>query len=345
MGRIVLSAAIMTHPARLRQAEDLCEKHPELSATVVADPEPGAVRSALRCAREAWRAVPPEATHHLVLQDDAELCDGFLDAVLDAVAMRPDDALALFTEWGSRTAHLSRIAAIRGAGWAEAVDEYVPSLALILPAEAARRFAGFEYQSTADDVAMRAFLDEVGIAAYVRVPNLVEHRAMPSVAGNDEMGERRSVCYFPHATEVSSIAVDGLPVVPHFSWWEGRSVCRVRSDTSWRKIPTRDFLADRGVDVDGFLASGVHADSGISEILFSGLRLTAFTIGMIAEPRDASAIHGRIADRALATLPSGGLRRFVPRSALVNVSVRLKPMIVSAVRSGAALGSVVWWIQ
>jgi hypothetical protein len=339
MAHIVLSTAIMAHPARLRQAVELREKHPELGALVVADPGPDSSRSALRCAREAWRAVSPGATHHLVLQDDAELSSGFLNAVLDDVAIRPDDALALFTEWGSRTAQVSRIAAIRGAGWAEAVDEYVPTVALVLPAEVARRFEGFADPPAADDVAMRAFLDEMGVSTYVRVPNLAEHRAGPSVAGNDEMGERRSVCYFPQASEAGSGAVEGLAVVPHFSWWEGRSVCRVRSGTTWRKIPTRDFLAGRGINVNKFLASAVYADREVSEILLDGLCLTAFAVGMIAEPRDASAIDRRIAERALATLPSGGLRRFVPRSALATVSDRLRPMVVSAVRSGAALAA------
>jgi hypothetical protein len=86
--------------------------------------------------------------------------------------------------------------------------------------------------------------------------------------------------------------------------------------------------------VDGILESGVPADGEVSEILLGGLYLTAFTIGMIAAPRDASAITSPVADRALATLPSGGLRRFVPRAALAAVSARLKPMIVSAVLQG-----------
>jgi hypothetical protein len=335
----------MTHPARVRQARDLRDQHPELNAIVVTD----SGRSSLGCAQAAWRAVAPEATHHLVLQDDVELCEGFLDAVLAAVAIRPGDALALFTEWGSRTAQLARIAAIRGATWAEAVDEYVPSLALVLPAETARRFGRYQASEgvAADDVAMRAFLDETGMAAYVRVPNLVEHRDAPSIAGNDEMGERRSVCYFTRASRTSLRTVAGLDVVPHFSWWEGRSVCCVRSGETWGKTATRDLLAGRGLDPDAVVADvlPLAAGSQVSEILLSGLCLTAFAIGMIAGPGDTSAIKDQvirdqavrdqlIRDRALGTFPSGGLRRFVPRSALPAVSERLRPMVAAAVQSG-----------
>lgn len=132
----------MTHPARYELANHLRELHPELNAVVVTD----STQSTLASAQAAWRAAAADATHHLVLQDDVSLCGGFLDAVHDAIAMRPGDALALFTEWGSRTAHLGRIAALRGAGWAEVADEYVPTVALAdralgtLPAGALRRF-------------------------------------------------------------------------------------------------------------------------------------------------------------------------------------------------------------
>jgi hypothetical protein len=325
----------MAHPARIRQARDLRDRHPELNAIVITD----SGRSSLGCAQAAWRAVTPDATHHLVLQDDVELCEGFLDAVLAAVAIRPGDALALFTEWGSRTAQLSRIAAIRGAGWAEAVDEYVPSLALVLPAETARRFGRYAARDgvAADDVAMRAFLDELGMAAYVCLPNLVEHRDVPSVAGNDEMGERRSVCYFARASMTSPRTVAGLDVVPHFSWWEGRSVCCVRSGATWRKTATAGLLAGRGIDADAVVADALPwADGGqVSEILLSGLCLTAFAIGMIAGPGDTSAIRDQaVRDQALGTFPSGGLRRFVPRSALAVVSDGLRPMVAAAVLSG-----------
>jgi len=326
----------MTHPARYALANDLRDRHPELNAVVIND----SARSTLACAQAAWRAAAADATHHLVLQDDVSLCDGFLDAVHDAIAMRPGDALALFTEWGSRTAHLSRIAALRGAGWAEVADEYVPTVALVLPADKARRFGSLAIDAAtdnavADDVAMRAFLP----AAYVRVPNLVEHLAVPSAAGNDEMGERRSVCYFPRAGGIDSYAIDGLPVTPHFSWWEGRSVCCVRSGAGWRKIPAREFLAGRGVNATDVLAEAALRDSAdVSEILLRGLYLTAFSIGLIAAPRDPSAPLDPVADRALGTLPAGALRRFVPRARLAEVADRLKPVIVSAVRHGARYG-------
>jgi hypothetical protein len=180
---------------------------------------------------------------------------------------------------------------------------------------------------------MRAFLDETGMAAYVCVPNLVEHRDVPSVAGNDEMGERRSVCYFAQAATTSPRTVAGLAVVPHFSWWEGRSVCCVRSGATWRKTATAGLLAGRGIDADAVVAEALPmAGKGqVSEILLSGLCLTAFAIGMIAGPGDTSAVR----EQALGTFPSGGLRRFVPRSALAAVSEGLRPMVAAAVLSGA----------
>lgn len=100
----------------------------------------------------------------------------------------------------------------------------------------------------------------------------------------------------------------------------------------------RDRLpAGRGIDADAVVADALPwADGGqVSEILLSGLCLTAFAIGMIAGPGDTSAIRDQaVRDQALGTFPSGGLRRFVPRSALAVVSDGLRPMVAAAVLSG-----------
>ncbi len=68
----------------------------------------------MRTARRAFAAATAEATHHLVVQDDVSLADGFLDALGATVALHPEAALSLFVEWGSRTAYLARWAAFTG---------------------------------------------------------------------------------------------------------------------------------------------------------------------------------------------------------------------------------------
>jgi hypothetical protein len=135
----------MAHPSRLRQAEALRDRHPDLGLQIVSDTDAGRGHS-LGTALRAWGAVAPDAAHHLVVQDDCLLCEGFADLLLAAVTARPADALCFFTEWGSRTADALRLAALEGPAWTPALDIYVPTLAAVLPAAVARGFA----QSCAD---------------------------------------------------------------------------------------------------------------------------------------------------------------------------------------------------
>jgi hypothetical protein len=364
VGIVMLSAVVMTHPSRAEAAALLCQRHPELDLRIVRDPAPDGPVAALRTAARAWQAVRDDATHHLVLQDDVVLRDGFAASLHAAVAARPADAVCLFAEWGSRTAHVCRVAALRGAAWAEAVDEYVPSPAIVLPADAARGFGEFAERALRDgerldDVAMRGYLDTTGIEASVLVPNLAEHAPGPSLAGNDIMGERRSVCHAdaPVPPPALGTAVSGLPVVPHFSWWEGRSVCCLRDPATaagWRKIPTAEFLAERGLSPDdlrgrfsramtGRDAEGTVRDT-VSGILLFQLWLTAVALGAVAGdhvPDVGAAACTPVARRALATLAPGGLRRFVPEARMAALAIAIEPLVRDAVCQGAGAARII----
>src|SRR5437660_12652471 len=128
----------MTHPARVQSAERLGAEHRDRDLRIACDPAPELGPATLRTARAAWAMVAPHATHHLVIQDDVILPDRFFEHVAAALACRPDSALAFFAEWGCATATAIRVAALRGASWAEVVDWYVPTQALALPAAVAR---------------------------------------------------------------------------------------------------------------------------------------------------------------------------------------------------------------
>lgn len=365
MGTVMLSAAVMTHPSRARAAELLGQRHPELDLRIVSDPAPDGPASALRTAGRAWQAVRDGATHHLVLQDDSVLCEGFEASLREAVAARPGHAVCLFAEWGSRTAHVCRLAALRGAAWAEVVDEYVPSLALVLPTDAALGFGEFADRAVRegeriDDVAMRGYLRAAGIEVCALVPNLADHLPGASLAGNDIMGERRSVCYSDGSLAVPSAfgaAVSGLRVVPHFSWWEGRSVCCLRDPATadgWSKVPSAEFLAAKGLSLDDLRDRFSRAMAGldpagtvrstVSGLLLFQLWLTAVALGAVAgdgapggqdSPDIATAARTPLAQRALATLAPGGLRRFVPEARLGALAIAMEPIVRDAICQGA----------
>src|SRR5436190_263448 len=68
-----------------------------------------------------------------------------------------------------------------------------------------------------DDEVLAQFLREKGYRTRLRVPNLVDHRELPSVAGNDEHGIRRSVCFqADHPWSVTESTMDTPPAWPQF---------------------------------------------------------------------------------------------------------------------------------
>ncbi|MCM4081417.1 hypothetical protein [Paractinoplanes hotanensis] len=207
-----LSVAIMHHPVRGGAADRIVEACRPLSARIVPDPAPDAVRSPLRTAKVAWAAIADGATHHLVLQDDARLVAGFADRVADAVARRPAAGIALYTDWSSpQNSYLSRLAAVVGSPWAPLSPmEWTPALALLLPAGTAAELAAYlapiPDEVTDDDQMIARFCRERDLPMLATVPHLADNRGMPTLV--DGHGGRH------HAT------VWAAPPTPSAAHWD-----------------------------------------------------------------------------------------------------------------------------
>ena len=257
-----LSTVIMTHPRRLDRAERLAQRHPELNPDIIVDPQPDAEPSALRTAAVAWSHVGDTASHHLVLQDDAILCRDFQKLVGNAIEQYPEAALALFTEWSSLTAHHLRTVAAAGAVWTEVLDDYAPTVAMVLPAGLAREFGAAATEHgpdwhPADDVSLSTFLMERHVPVLCRIPTLVEHDHDGSLTGNAGQGPRHSVCFADDVTETGDDERLGLAdLLPTFSHYlmpdfgsrpfvaQRRPVPTTRAD--WWIRPTTEWLAANG---------------------------------------------------------------------------------------------------
>ncbi|MQY14760.1 hypothetical protein SRB5_49360 [Streptomyces sp. RB5] len=194
-----LSTVIMYHPSRRAGVDRIAGECLPLRARLVEDPEPDGVPSPLRTAKVAWGAVAEGATHHLVLQDDVHLVDGFADHVHALIERHPDAAISLGVLWVSPyNSYRVRQAAVQGhpvvrlAPW-----EWVPSLGLVLPAGTARELAAFLRTfpdvTRDDDEHIAVFCAERDIPVLAPVPHLLDHSTRPSVAGNDHHGIRLGV--------------------------------------------------------------------------------------------------------------------------------------------------------
>lgn len=202
MRPVRLSVAIMHHPSRDRMLPAVLTSCEPLQPTVVTDPDPAGFPSPLRTAKLAWAAVADDATHHLVLQDDVLLADGFAEQLHRAIACGPGAAIALYVSWSSpHHAYEVRRAAAAGSAWARLGGdrEWVPTLGLVMPAPEARGLATyltrFGDEHRHDDPLVAGYCRERGLAVVAAVPQLVEHIESGSLAGNQSHGERYSTVF------------------------------------------------------------------------------------------------------------------------------------------------------
>ncbi|MBR7836072.1 hypothetical protein KDL01_22540 [Actinospica durhamensis] len=343
--RVRLSAAVMTHPSRLAEAERLLAALADLEPAMVIDPDPAGPPSSLRTARHAWAAVAPDATHHLVLQDDAWPAAGFARQARDAAARRPGHAISLFTHWGSRTSFAVRLAALIGHGWAEVIDGYTPTVGLILPAAAARAFAGLgEARTAKDDVEMRGFLLRRAIPSCVIVPNLVEHLGTDSLVGNDRLGPRRSACPPAEGLRPYGPGPDRV-AVSYFNQELAIAGCVVPSAAAqgFTHAPLSRLFAAHGlaetevaVMAKAELSDPRWAPIAVSSRVLLGYWLTAFALGLQG---GRAAVISPLARHALDTMADGVLEPF-SRGRLGEFRPAARELALAAVRAGSETSAI-----
>ncbi|MFI7601263.1 NAD-dependent epimerase/dehydratase family protein [Actinoplanes sp. NPDC049681] len=304
-----LSGAVMAHPTRSVEAERLAGLDPQGRLRVVLDPEPEGPPTALRTAAAAWAAVDHGATHHLVLQDDVLLAEGFFEHVAVAAEAALDDAIAFYANWNSRNGAAVRAAALAGAAWAAALDEYAPCVALMLPA---RMAAGYGASAAGDDagwpydVLMHRYLKASGTRLRISVPNTVEHAGLPSIAGNSGHGLRRSALFTGVAPDPDRIrsGCAALSVVPFIK--HGSAQVAVRTGNGWEYLEAERHLLRSGWSARTVRRDfeSVVAGTGLPREAAWNTWVAAFVLGT-AQGRHATSAPA--ADAALRTLGPGGV--------------------------------------
>ncbi|MEU7824299.1 hypothetical protein [Catellatospora sp. NPDC049133] len=344
-----LSTVIMTHPARADRARALADELAELSPALVVDtggPGSGNLGNAVR----AWAAAGDDATHHLVLQDDVIPCDGFAEQLHRAVRARPDDAVSLFCEWGSRTAGLVRAAAWQGWSWARAVDVYTPAQGLVLPRQAALDFAtSVTDPAGADDLALSAHLRATGRRTLVTVPHLVEHDDHLSLTGNGFQGLRHATCPADGDAPVdfdTPVAGDGLTWVPWASWMRVHAewfYCGDEGELAWLGEFADTRLPDglRKADLSGRFYADLAAEpaltGAVSELTLFEYWTTCFMLGLVM-PDPVRTEPGPLAERAFATAFPGLFRRYLPMTTVSALRGPAGRFAATAFRHGGQAG-------
>lgn len=171
-----LSIAIQHTPQRAERRKwvrkmtaQLYKENPEVPVAVIEDTNEEGCWPTYRRALEAACGT----SHHLVMQDDLELCKDFIASVGEVIRARPGNLVTVYTN--SRTVFTARY---RGERWIE--NTSLAGQAIIWPNELIGEF--IEWQSTHvatdfpwDDVRVSMWMAKTSKKAYATVPSLAQH--------------------------------------------------------------------------------------------------------------------------------------------------------------------------
>lgn len=206
---IRLSGAIMAHEKRRLWAEQLSV---ETGLPIVWD----RISSVWDTASRAWRAHDPEATHHVVIQDDAVLCRDFLPTVerfLQAIPYGTPAVLSVIDyRLHSQERHYTQAVAAGSRIWRSFAS--VHAVGMVLPVadiEEALQYGDTFEKMLHDDWRMKAYYQRRGIKFAFPIPSLLQHRHADEnptlLAGHDDKyGDRTSSNFI--GADVSGLTID-----------------------------------------------------------------------------------------------------------------------------------------
>lgn len=184
MTEVSFTITVMTCPQRAVRAAQLVAALNALGGAAVATVLDVSRLGPRACAARAWAGATIGTTHHMVLQDDAILCDDFIESVRRALEAAPADLISFFTS--SPYVNLGAVPRLRK------LAVFEGALALAAPSALARDVAGALEQATsqADDAVIGTFLRSRNLQYRVAIPNLVDHAPIPSTVGHQYQHSR-----------------------------------------------------------------------------------------------------------------------------------------------------------
>jgi hypothetical protein len=351
-----LALAVMAHPTRLDRAHALARRFDTLNAYVVVDDAPPGQGSAARTAQRVWASRPVDASHLVVLQDDAEPCTGLAERVREIATTCREQPVCLMSEWASASSNLVRFAAWTGQRFVENPDAWVSQVGIVLPAVVADAAAVAARAVPQDDVVLARVVRELGVTPLIAVPNLVEHASLPSLVGNTFQGSRRSALFGPAPASFGDAGPARFDRVPVMSRTAGVPFYLTRgSDGGLRPCTIREAFAERPrilaqlAETARTQGRTLHRtrDLPVTTAAHALLlaTLSGFEVGQTAD-RDTGTSGGGIpgganGEVALETLAAGvveGHRPTGPRAAPDELVVPVRDAFLEGLDLGRAIG-------
>lgn len=185
-----LSAAIMAHPARSGEVDELLaslDRPVPVHWDEDDGPPSGKADRVWANARAAWLMADPDADWHAVIQDDAVPCPDFLAGLERALAYVPPDAVVSPYLGTGRTVPirweaLARAADTAGASWVR-TQKLMWGVCIVLPVgmitemiQRADRRPGIP-----DDMRVAGWAEKTGREVWYTWPSMINHRLVPSL--------------------------------------------------------------------------------------------------------------------------------------------------------------------
>lgn len=191
----VVSVAITAHPKRRAWAEQLARE-------LEVEPTWDRGRGRWDTARRAWLSYNPDATHHLVVEDDIILGQRFLEGLIEAIREVPTSPIVPFTM-------RYRIAGERQQRYLQSIDEgrswfidrqSMSSQAIVLPIADIEEMVAFAdpLEGRGNDMRPRAFYEHHQVQVWHTLPSLVQHRTdeNPTLAGSQAREVPRNSMFY-----------------------------------------------------------------------------------------------------------------------------------------------------
>ena len=177
----------MMHPKRIGNLEYLKERLGDVPVSMDTD------ENIWHTCRAAWEMHDPNAEFHLVVQDDAIICDDFLNR---AESVLTEGAHSFY--FGYRKNYVEQVAAALPTG--EIVLPYLHwGLAVCLPTAHIRPIIrwgnGCDLPPHHDDTRIKTYLRSRGMTIRYPLPSLIDHKADVSLV-TGEVNPKRCAIYY-----------------------------------------------------------------------------------------------------------------------------------------------------
>lgn len=209
-----LSASIMAHPVRESLVDELVASldRPVAVHWDLAGPPTSQGEQRWNNGVGAWRMYDPDADYHVVIQDDAAVCEDFLAGFEKALERVPNDNAQVVSAYiGSKRpsqmvfTNMARQARFEDASWVRGL-KLSWGVAIALRTDTIEPMLEWcsELQGAPYDLRIsKYYRDEVNIDCWYTWPCLVDHRQSPSLVAHGDQGRHARSFYQGSALDLA----------------------------------------------------------------------------------------------------------------------------------------------